>query len=174
MVRGAWQATVLGVWSGSPRTLRGSSWCSGISGTCSFYCYHPFVASFNCCCLVAAAAAAAKSLQLCLTLWDPIDSSLLGSSVPGILQARILEWVAISLSNTWKWKVKLNSPSRAVWVMSNSLWPHGLQHVRLACSSPSPGVCSNSCPLSRWCYLTISSSAVPLSFCPQSFQHQGL
>ena len=112
--------------------------------------------------------------QSCLTFCNPMDYSLLGSSVPGILQARILEWVAISLSNTWKWKMKLNSPSRAVWVMSNSLWPHGLQHVRLACSSPSPGVCSNSCPLSRWCYLTISSSAVPLSFCPQSFQHQGL
>ena len=46
-----------------------------------------------------AAAAAAKSLQLCLTLWDPIDGSLPGSSVPGILQARILEWVAISFSN---------------------------------------------------------------------------
>ena len=46
-----------------------------------------------------AAAAAAKSLQSCLTLCDPIDSSLLGSSVPGILQARTLEWVAISFSN---------------------------------------------------------------------------
>ena len=47
----------------------------------------------------AAAAAAAKSLQSCLTLCDPIDGSPLGSSVPGILQARILEWVAISFSN---------------------------------------------------------------------------
>ena len=48
---------------------------------------------------LAAAAAAAKSLQLCPTLWDPIDGSPVGSSVPGILQARILEWVAISLSS---------------------------------------------------------------------------
>ena len=55
----------------------------------------------------AAAAAAAKSLQLCLTLWDPIDCSLPGSSVPGILQARILEWVAISFSNAWKGKGKV-------------------------------------------------------------------
>ena len=47
-------------------------------------------------------AAAAKSLQLCPTLWDPIDGSPLGSSVPGILQARILEWVAISFSNASK------------------------------------------------------------------------
>ena len=52
-----------------------------------------------------AAAAAAKSLQSCPTLWDPIDGSPRGSPVPGILQARILEWVAISFSNAWKWKV---------------------------------------------------------------------
>ena len=51
-------------------------------------------------------AAAAKSLQSCPTLCDPIDSSPPGSPVPGILQARILEWVAISFSNAWKWKVK--------------------------------------------------------------------
>ena len=53
--------------------------------------------------------AAAKSLQLCLTLCDPIDGSSLGSSVPGLLQARILEWVAISFSNAEKWKVKVKS-----------------------------------------------------------------
>ena len=53
------------------------------------------------------AAAAAKSLQSCPTLCDPIDSSPLGSSVPGILQARTLEWVAISFSSAWKWKVKV-------------------------------------------------------------------
>ena len=53
------------------------------------------------------AAAAAKSLQSCPTLCDPIDSSPPGSPTPGILQARILEWVAISFSNAWKWKVKV-------------------------------------------------------------------
>ena len=52
--------------------------------------------------------------------------------------------------------------------MSNSLWSHGLQHTRLLCPPLSPGICSNSCPLSRWCYLTISSSPVPFS-CLQSF-----
>ena len=57
-------------------------------------------------------AAAAKSLQSCLTLCDPIDGSPLGSSVPGILQARILEWVAISFSNAWKGKVKVKSESK--------------------------------------------------------------
>ena len=58
-------------------------------------------------------AAAAKSLQLCLTLCDPIDGSPPGSPIPGILQARALEWVAISFSNAWKWKVKVKSLSRA-------------------------------------------------------------
>ena len=55
--------------------------------------------------------AAAKSLQSCPTLWDPIDGTPLGSPVPGILQARTLEWVAISFSNAWKWKVKVKSLS---------------------------------------------------------------
>ena len=53
-------------------------------------------------------------------------------------------------------------------VMSDSLWPHGLQHARLSCLSPSPGACSNSCPLSWWCFPTISSSVIPFS-CLQSF-----
>ena len=56
--------------------------------------------------------AAAKSLQSCPTLCDPRDGSPRGSPVPGILQARTLEWVAISFSNVWKWKVKVKSLSR--------------------------------------------------------------
>ena len=56
------------------------------------------------------AAAAAKSLQLCPALCDPIDGSPPGSPIPGILQARTLEWGAISFSNAWKWKVKVKSP----------------------------------------------------------------
>ena len=60
----------------------------------------------------AAAAAAAKSLQSCPTLSDPIDGSQPGFPVPGILQARTLEWVAISFSNAWKWIVKVKSLSR--------------------------------------------------------------
>jgi len=58
------------------------------------------------------AAAAVKSLQLCPTPCGPIDSSPPGSPVPGILQAKTLEWVAISFSNAWKWKVKVKSLSR--------------------------------------------------------------
>ena len=69
---------------------------------------------------IAAAAAAAKSLQSCPTLCDPIDGSPQGSVVPGILQARTLEWVAISFSNAWKWKVKVKPlshvrPSTTPW-----------------------------------------------------------
>ena len=59
------------------------------------------------------AAAATKSLQSCPTLCDPIDDNPPGSPIPGILQARTLEWVAISFSNAWKWKVKVKSLSRA-------------------------------------------------------------
>ena len=57
-------------------------------------------------------------------------------------------------------------------VMSDSLWSHGLQHARLPCPSPSPGVCSNSCPFSQWCCATISSSVIPFSFL-QSFPTSG-
>ena len=62
-----------------------------------------------------AAAAAAKSLQSCLTLCDPRDGSPSGPAVPGILQARTLEWVAISSSNAWKWKVKVK-PLSHIWL----------------------------------------------------------
>ena len=150
---------------------------------------------------LSAAAAAAKLLQSCPTLCDPIDGSPPGYLVPGILQARILEWVAISFSNAWKWKVKvkslslvrllatpwtaayqaplsmgfskqeywsglpLPSPDCFVSVQFSSvaqscltLWPHELQHARPPCPSPTPGVHSNSWPLSRWCHPAISSS----------------
>ena len=58
-------------------------------------------------------------------------------------------------------------------VMSDSLWPHGLQHTRLPCPSPTRGACSNSCPLNRWCHPTISSSVIPFSSCLQSFPASG-
>ena len=59
-----------------------------------------------------AAAAAAKSRQSCPSLCDPVDGSLPGSAFPGTLQAKTLEWFAISFSNAWKWKVKMKSLSR--------------------------------------------------------------
>ena len=58
-------------------------------------------------------------------------------------------------------------------VLSDSLWPHGLQHTRFPCSSPTPGVYSNSCPLSRWCHPTISYSVIPFFSRLQSFPASG-
>ena len=58
-------------------------------------------------------------------------------------------------------------------VVSNSLWPHELQHARPPCPSPTPRVYPNSCPLSRWCHLTISSFVDRFSSCPQSFPTSG-
>ena len=94
--------------------------------------------------------------QSCLTLYDLM--ALPGSSVHGILQARILEWDG----------VVVQSHSRA-WLFR----PHGLQHTRLPCPSPSPRVYSNSCSLSQWCHPTISSSAITFSSCLLSFPASG-
>ena len=58
-------------------------------------------------------------------------------------------------------------------VMSKSLWPHGLEHVKPPCPSPTPRAYSNSCPFSRWCHPTISSSVIPFSSCLQSFPESG-
>ena len=82
---------------------------------------------------------AAKSLQLCPILCNPIDGSPLGSSIPGILQARTLEWVAISFSSAWKWKVKVKSLSRArllatPWTSSSV---HGIFHCAYQPAIPS-------------------------------------
>ena len=65
----------------------------------------------------------------------------------------------------FSWFLKLQFSHSAV---SNCLQPYGLQHTKLPCPSPTPGACSNSCPFSRWCHPTISSSVVPFS-CLQSF-----
>ena len=67
----------------------------------------------------------------------------------------------------------LHSVQFSCSVMSNSLPPHGLQHARLPCPSPTPGACSNSCPSSWWCRLTTSSSVVPFSSCLQSLPASG-
>ena len=84
----------------------GTKWCLGNRRHCVFTCWWS-----------AAAAAAAKSLQSCPTLCDPIDGSPPGSTVPGIPQARTLEWVAISFSNAGKWKMKVKLLSR-VWLFA--------------------------------------------------------
>ena len=78
-----------------------------------------------------------------------------------------LNRVMIFPCDAWK------APKCSCYVVSDSLWPHGLQLARLLCPPLSPGVCSNSWPLSQWHYLTISSSATPFSSCPQSFSASG-
>ena len=103
------------------------------------------------------AAAAAKSLQSCPTLCNPRDGSPPSSPVPGILQARTLEWVAISFSNAWKWKVKVKSLSRVQ--PSATPWTAAYQ------APPSMG-------FSR--LTTYKESEVPPSPSLPSFSHQNL
>ena len=70
-------------------------------------------------------------------------------------------------------KLALSSVQFSHSVMSDYLWPHGLQHARLPCRSPMRGACSDSCPSSWWCHPTISSSVIPFSSCLQSFPALG-
>ena len=69
--------------------------------------------------------------------------------------------------------LRISSVQSSCSVASNSLWPHGLQHARLPCPSSVPGACSDSCPSSRWCHPTSSSSVIPFSSCLQSFSASG-
>ena len=146
-----------------------------------------------------------KVIQSCPTLCDPMDYT-----VHGILQARILEWVAFPFSRgssqprdrtqvsgiaggfftSWATKevcysdnkllkgdekdiyIFLSSVQFSHSVVSDSLRLHGLQHARPLCLSSTPGVHSNSRPLSRWCHSTVSSSVVPFSHL-QSFPASG-
>ena len=124
-----------------------------------------------------------------------MDCSLPSFFVHEILQARRLEWVAIPFFRVSSWPRDQTWVSHiagrffTVWanrqapcgslllfscsVVCDSLKPYGWQYVRLPCPSPSPGTCSNSCPLSQWCHPTISSSVVPFSSCLQSFPATG-
>ena len=77
------------------------------------------------------------------------------------------------LSNSAWQDIQFSSVQFSFSVVSNSLWPHEPQHARPPCPSPTPGVYSNSCPLSQWCHPTISSSVVPFSSCLQSFPASG-
>ena len=92
-----------------------------------------------------------------LTVWRPV--------LPGFPEQR-LSFLLSALTS-------FLGPQFSHSVVSDSLWPHGLQHARLSCPSPTPGACSNSCPLSQWRHPTISSSVVPFSSCPQSFPASG-
>ena len=129
------------------------------------------------------------------SLCEPMVYSPPGSFIHGILQARILEWVAIHFSGgssqrrdqtqvsciagrfftifLWATRGKMLFIGKIQFshsVISNSLWPHGVQHARLSCPSPT---WSNSCPLSWWYHPTILSSVIPFSSCLQSFPAPG-
>ena len=105
-------------------------------------------------------------LSICCSIWFTII--LLRISVSIIIRDIALQFffLVTSLSG-------LGSVQFRCSVMSDSLWPCELQHARLPCPSPTPRTCSNSCPSSRRCYPTISSSVVPLSSCLQSFSASG-
>ena len=124
--------------------------------------------------------------QACLTVCNTTNCSLPGSSCPWNSPAKILQWVAIPFSRGSSWpRYQPRSPALQAdslpsespgspkhgfshLVLSDSLWPHRLQHTRLPCPSPTPGACTNSYPLSQWWHPTISSSIVS-STCHQSF-----
>ena len=126
--------------------------------------------------------------QSCLTLFEPTDCSPPGSSIHGILQARILEWITVPSSRgssqprDWRhlsyvscigWHhLRTPGPSGSLQsscsVVSDSLRPHESQHARPPCPSPTPRNHSDSRPSSKWCHPAISASVIPFSSCPQS------
>ena len=119
--------------------------------------YSTVTAPENQLCFLPAAAAAAKLLQSCLTLCNPIDSSPPGTSVPEILQARTLEWVAISFSNAWKWKVKVKWLSRVQplatprTVANQAPPPMGFSRQEHWSGVPLPSPpCLSTCPQTHW------------------------
>ena len=107
--------------------------------------------------------------ESCPTLCDPMDYS-----TPGSLSSTV-SWSLLKFMSTdsdiytkWTKLLLLNTSVQSVQSLS-----HEPQHARLPCPSPTPGDCSNSCPLHQWCHPTISSSVVPFSSCPQSFSASG-
>ena len=134
----------------------------------------------------------AKSLQSCPTLCDPIDGSPPGSPVPGILQARTLEWVAISFSNAWRWKVKVKSlsrvgPSVTPWIAALQAPPSMefsrqeywsgvplpspissitvLKHLTFCWTTCQPPVTLAQVISEHWAELRVLYSAFPLAIC---------
>ena len=90
-----------------------------------------------------------------------------------VYYSHVLEGTRYMVGDTMMFWMKEREFTSVHSVVSNSLWPHGLQHARLPCPSPDPRAHSNSCPLSRWCRPTISFSVVPFSFCLQLFLASG-
>ena len=130
----------------------------------------------------------AESCLTLLTLWTVVHQAPLSMgfsrqkywtelpfSPPGNLPQRLSQCFLSLLQADSLPLCQLGSPDDLIhilflfscWVLSDNFWPHGLQHTRLPCPALSTRVCSNSCPLSQWCYLTISSSTAP--FAPFAF-----
>ena len=154
-------------------TYEGSSWCYKVGPYCSSVLYM------------------SEWVLVAQYVWlfcDSTDCILPGSCLHGILQARILAWVTISFCKESSWprdetrvsciasRLFTNWATRGIPVLyrvsqfncsflSDSLRPHGLQHARPPCPSPTSRVYSNSCPLSWWCHPAISSSVDPFSSC---------
>ena len=100
--------------------------------------------------------------------WVKFDSSIIWFQFSSVTQSCL---TLCNLMDRKAWWASLQfSLVTHSWL---TLQPHGQQHARLPCPSPTPRACSNSCPLSRWCHPTISSSVIPFSFCLQSFQVSG-
>ena len=106
-------------------------------------------------------------------LWTEfLEEALWGRKDRSTPRMYLLQWGQISAPSMMK-EVQCSHFSHfSRLVVTYSLQPHRLQHARLPCSSPTPRACSNSCPLSQWCHLTISSSVIPF-FCLQSFPNSG-
>ena len=127
-------------------------------------------------------------IQSCLTLCNPMDCSLPGSSVHGDSPSKntevgchaLLQGIFLTQGSNPGLLHCLVHSKRSIRILlfthsvvSDSFQPCGLQHSRLPCPSPSPGACSNSCPVHQWCHSTISSSVVPFSSCLQPFPASG-
>ena len=144
-----------------------------------------------------------EDAQSCPTLCDPMDSSLPGSSSMGFSRQEYWSGLPFLFQRIFLtqgsnpglphcrqtlYRLNHQGKPKSEWmciyinllllfshlVMSDSLWSYGLQHTRPPCPSPSPGACSNSCPLSQWCHPTISPSFVLFCSCLQSFPASGL
>ena len=102
------------------------------------------------------------------------NSIFLRKKIKSFKMLSYLVFVKIAiLQITLRIHIVLSSVQFSHSVVSDSLWPHGLEHCRPPCPSPAHGVYSNPCPLSQWCHPTISSSVVPFSSCPQSLPASG-
>ena len=88
----------------------------------------------------------------------------------GLQRVDLAEWLTLSFFQVAHWR---DTQFSSVAQSCSTLQPHGLQHAKLPCPSPTPGACSNSCPLSWWCHPTISSSVIPFSSRLQSFPASG-